>query len=430
MEELLDDQMAKEIGKRVDQWVTDNGLTHGALANKLGVSRSTVTNIVNGKNTPSLPMLLKIGLITSIDFGDILNPPREKWIVVDTNIIINRTQSLKHIAKLCDRLIVPRVVVDEINYQKDHSVQGPVKKAASIALSEIGNTRGESRITIEETPQGQLGINDDKIYAVAESLARSHANAIVYLLTNDKYFRTLGRDDCQNLRIINSNEYEDIFRQDDGYNVHESQSFFRAVKAGDLDRAKRQLERGHVDVNYIDQASGNTPLHQAIQIRDVRKRREMIRWLLELPQIRVNKCDEDKYELPPISHAVQKGIRGIVQDLITAGANVNEPSSNNAKNPYNTPLMIASWHGNLDLVTLLIENGACVNQQDRGNGFTALIKAVFNNHADVVKYLLSVGADKTIRSWEKKTALDYNEERNANSKDGRAIKAMLMEVNR
>jgi hypothetical protein len=40
-----------------------------------------------------------------------------------------------------------------------------------------------------------------------------------------------------------------------------------------------------------------------------------------------------------------------------------------------------------------------------------------------------MGADTTIRSWEKKTALDYNEDM-WHETQGVAIKAMLMEVNR
>lgn len=429
MEETLENQVAKEIGKKVDQWMADNGLTHNALASKLGVSRSTVTNIVNGNSTLALPMLLRIGLITGIDFDDILNPARETRVVVDTNIIVNRLQGLRYIVDLCDHVHLPRVVVEEINYQKDHSTQNQVRATASRAEAEILRLLREGSVTIEETPEGRYGNNDDKIYGIAESLAIGHINDMVYLLTNDKDFLLKGSREIDNLKVVTSDEFDEIFHKDDGYVARDSQAFFRAVKSGDLQEAKRRLDHGHVDVNYVDQASGNTPLHQAIEIRDRYKRTAMIRFLLERPRIDVNKCDQGKNEIPPISRAVQKRNRGIVQDLITAGANVNEPSSSRVKNPYNTPLMIAAWQGSLDLVQLLVENGACINQQDRGNGFTALIKATFKNHAEIVRYLLDMSADTTIHSWEKKTALDYNEEMGHGSQ-GVAIKAMLMEVNR
>lgn len=429
MEDTFDDIMARAIGQRIGQWRIDNDMTQDGLAKKLGMSRANLSQIESGKHAPSLAQLYKIGLITNIDFTFVFNQEREKRVIVDTNIIVNRLQSLRYIADLCDYVHIPRVVIEEINYQKDHSRQNQVRATASRAEGEILRLLKEGLVSIEETPEGQYGNNDDRIYAVAERLAISHVNSVVYLLTNDKDFDLKGSGDVDNLRVIGSDEFDSIFRQDDGFVARDSQVFFRAVRDGDLEEAKRQLERGHVDVNYVDQASGNTPLHQAIEIQDRYKRQAMIRFLLERPRIDVNKCDEGKNEIPPISRAVQKRNRGIIQDLITAGANVNEPSSSKVRNPYNTPLMIAAWQGSLDLVQLLVENGACINQQDRGNGFTALIKAAFRNHADVVRYLLDVGADTTIHSWEKKTALDYNEEMGHGS-EGAAIKAMLMEVAR
>ena len=97
--------------------------------------------------------------------------------------------------------------------------------------------------------------------------------------------------------------------------------------------------------------------------------------------------------------------------LIENGANVNEPSQNE-RNPFNTPLMVAAWEENLKAVKLLAESGACINQQDKGNGFTPLIKAVFKNRSDIVKYLLEKGADRNVYSFERKSALDYAYERN------------------
>jgi ankyrin repeat protein len=133
--------------------------------------------------------------------------------------------------------------------------------------------------------------------------------------------------------------------------------------------------------------------------------------LISLTGVDLNFVDNKKYCFPPLSHAVQMHNMQMMKLLIMNGANVNEPSTNE-KNPYNTPIMIAAWSGRVDEVSMLVENGACVNQQDKGNGFTALIKAVFNNNIDVVKYLLSKGADATVSSFERKTALDYAYEKN------------------
>ena len=94
--------------------------------------------------------------------------------------------------------------------------------------------------------------------------------------------------------------------------------------------------------------------------------------------------------------------------LIQHDANVNETSQSET-NLFNMPLIIAAWHRHLNLVKPLVENGAYVNQQDKKNGFTALMKAIFNKEDEfIVECLLQHGADKNILSFlDKKTALDY-----------------------
>lgn len=421
MAETFDQTLNKEIGRRIGQYREDNGINQETLAKQIGVSRSTLSLIENGSQAPNFAQLVKIGMLTGIDFGDLLNPQQEVHIVVDTNVILHRLQSLAYLAGVCDHLHVPQVVVTEINYQKDRSRQQPKKKTASRAEQEIIDLKEKGLLQLEPMPSGSFHNNDDVIYGVAEAIARTYTTDMVYLLTNDKDFKLKGEAGRSNLRVINTDEFDEIFRQDDGWNVKESQLFFKAVKAGDREAALEHAKK-HADVNYIDQATGRTPLHQAIENGDGR----MIEFLLRLPRIDINAVDRGKYEIPPISRAIQKRQRKVVEYLIAMGANVDEPSSNNVKNPYNTPLMIAAWQGSLDLVKLLVENGACINQQDKGNGFTALIKAVYKCNPDVVRYLLDCHADTTIHSFEKKTAYDYACER-CHGPQGEEIKRMLVQ---
>lgn len=162
----------------------------------------------------------------------------------------------------------------------------------------------------------------------------------------------------------------------------------------------------YVDFNYINEI-GYTPLIQAIRNKD----HKMVELLLNIPNVDVDKVDDNKYALPPISHAIQLHDEKMVKLLIDHGADVNEPSQDE-KNPFNMPLMIASWHGDLAIVKQLLKHDASINQVDRGNGYTALIKASIKNHPDCVKLLLEHGADKNIYSFDRKTALDYALEQN------------------
>ena len=61
----------------------------------------------------------------------------------------------------------------------------------------------------------------------------------------------------------------------------------------------------------------------------------------------------------------------------------------------NTALHIASLAGQSLIVTILVENGANVNVQSL-NGFTPLYMAAQENHEDVVRFLLTHGANQAL----------------------------------
>ena len=65
----------------------------------------------------------------------------------------------------------------------------------------------------------------------------------------------------------------------------------------------------------------------------------------------------------------------------------------NAKNnDGETALMWASYNGHLEVVKLLVTLGADVNAKDK-NGNTALMWAIYNGHSEVVAYLKSLNKD-------------------------------------
>lgn len=328
-----------------------------------------------------------------------------KRIVVDTNIILNCPQLLRSLGRYCDIVYIPRTVIRELNYQKDQG-HNQRRTLASLCLGMLIELKSENFVIDDSYVNGAN--NDDRIWGTATSIAEENREDTVYLLSNDKDFKLKKSSGQDNLKIIDSKEFEAEFKESKFFNIQQSQKFCDAVKKRNLDYAKKLLSL-MVNVNYVESEFGYTPLIRAVRNRDV----QMIEWLLSIPEVDINQVDEKKYKFPPISHAIQINNTYIVKLLIKHGANVNEPSLN-GRNYYNTPLMIASWGGNLELVKILVENGACINQVDKGNGFTALIKAVFKNQPHIVKFLLECNADKTICSFEKMTALDYAYSKNEN----------------
>ena len=59
-----------------------------------------------------------------------------------------------------------------------------------------------------------------------------------------------------------------------------------------------------------------------------------------------------------------------------------------------TALREATFRGNLEVVKLLVSNGAEVNEKHRSrDGATPLHMAVYRNRLDLAKFLVSAGAD-------------------------------------
>ncbi len=394
---------AEMIGEKVKKFRMDFGDTQEDFAKKLDIGRPTLSLIEQGKQEPDIRVLINIIKATKIDIMELLELSYKTHLVLDTNIILNCPYILNSLTTFCDFVYVPSTVVKELNHQKDHANEQK-RKVAGMCIHKILELKSDRFIICEE--ELKAGTNDDKIFEFVKQLAKKHVNDMVYLMTNDVDFKLKPVGTVTNLKVITSSEFDGIFKQNVNYNIAKSQKFFELVAKGNLAKVK-EFDIDGIDINYVDTRSGYTPLIQAIRDRNY----QMIEYLLTLPNININSVDNKKFGFPPLSHAVQMHEFGIMRTLIDNGANVNEPSTND-KNPFNTPLMIAAWGGRLESVQLLVESGACVNQQDKGNGFTPLIKAVFKGNIDIVKYLLEQGADKGVFSYERKTALDYAYEKN------------------
>ncbi|MFH1120851.1 MAG: ankyrin repeat domain-containing protein [Bacteroidota bacterium] len=77
-----------------------------------------------------------------------------------------------------------------------------------------------------------------------------------------------------------------------------------------------------------------------------------------------------------------------------------------ANNTNITPLHIAAYRGYLDMVELLISNGASLLKKDNF-GLDALLYAVIGENPDIVKYLLDKGADPNSKSISGSTPLMF-----------------------
>ena len=157
-----------------------------------------------------------------------------------------------------------------------------------------------------------------------------------------------------------------------------------AVRAGDLEAVRAGLADG-ADVNAT-QGDGATALHWAVHRSDL----DATSLLVE------SGADVDAANAlaaTPLWLASVNGSATIVARLLEAGANPDVSLKLGE-----TPLMAAARSGNVDAVELLLEHGADATAAERERGQTALMWAVAQRHAAVIRALVAGGADLHARS--------------------------------
>lgn len=323
----------------------------------------------------------------------------ENVVVLDTSVFHAKPTILDELVTKFSRIIIPSVVVRELNYQKDNKNKKIDKKKISLILSTIRHYKDSlvlsDNIQFNETQDHISLNNDDLIIKVAQKEVSNN----VYILTEDGDFEIKCKD-ISNVTPISLKDYELMFNStDDTIDYQKTMEFISAVKDKDINKIKN-MDLQNVDINTCGD-DGKTALITAVRNRDI----SMINTLINYVNVDLNTLDKYKYKMPALTHAVMINNSKIIELLLKNKADVNLGSQ--GCNRGNTPLMVASWNGKSKLVKILLkQKDICINQQD-SNGFTPLIKATIKNNIDVVSILLKHGADKNIRSVEDKTALDY-----------------------
>lgn len=319
---------------------------------------------------------------------------QEKVIVVDTSVLHKKPTILDELVNQFSRVIIPDVVIRELNYQKDSKNPKLDKKKISIILGSIRKYK-DKLILSDYRSQERVYNNDDLIIEVA----KNEISENVYILTEDGDFEIKCKD-LLNITVLSLEGYELEFNtKDNKIDYVKTMKFIKSVKNKDYNTVK-SMNLENIDINSCGD-DGQTALITAVRNRDIK----MINILIDHCKVDVNALDKNKYCIPALTHAIMINRFDIVKLLVKKGADIN--LGGQGVNRGNTPLMIASWNGNLQLVEFLLkQEGICVNQQD-SNGFTPLIKAAIRNRVEVAEILLKNGADKQIRSFEDKTAADY-----------------------
>lgn len=94
-------------------------------------------------------------------------------------------------------------------------------------------------------------------------------------------------------------------------------------------------------------------------------------------------------------------------DIAAIKQHINFGTDLNAKEPTNgsTPLIVAAFYGQTEVMKLLVENGADLNSQNN-QGSTALHTAAFVCYPEAVAFLLEKGANVQLKNTWGRTALE------------------------
>jgi ankyrin repeat protein len=156
------------------------------------------------------------------------------------------------------------------------------------------------------------------------------------------------------------------------------------IQAGDREAALAMIAGG-ADV-HRQQPDGTTPLHWAVYRVD----RELVETILA----RGARPDViNDYGSSPLAEAVNVADAELVGLLLEAGADVNVVNADGQ-----TPLMLAARTGAVAVAERLVASGADVNRRESYREQSAVMWAASQGHAEMVRFLVSRGADLAVRA--------------------------------
>jgi ankyrin repeat protein len=175
--------------------------------------------------------------------------------------------------------------------------------------------------------------------------------------------------------------------------VAQAEDFAKAAKFDDVSEVKSLIAKG-ISPNTVD-SKGNPMLVLAIKDKST----GVTELLLQNRNIDVDLSN--KYGETPLMMASFEGNLPLVKTLVL---------QNKARIDHIgwTPLHYACTKGNLDVAKFLVANGAVVDSNAL-NGTTPLMMAVQSGNEELVRYLLDSGADLRIRNTQGFSAIDIAE---------------------
>ena len=115
-----------DLADRIKTIITVNNLTSSSFADKIGVQRSGVSHILNGRNRPSMDFLLKvIEAFPRVDAGWLLtgkspeSPSKDEGRVVNKEIRDSENRNQKMESRILEERVIEKIVI----FYSDHTFE-------------------------------------------------------------------------------------------------------------------------------------------------------------------------------------------------------------------------------------------------------------------------------------------------------------------
>lgn len=415
----MSEQVQKDfLRKRMIELREKNHKSQSDMAELLHCNKSTLSRVEKVGDATSYKNVLSYAELYCKELGlteeqRVLFLRGEKAVVTDTSALLKNVQLIDELSKEYSRVIVPQIVIDELDSIKDHNTNNLAAKAWQI-LKSIGDN--PNVITRDFEGKEEDGNNDSKIVEVARRAAEEF-NCQIDIITNDAGFaaRLSGDEVVRSLYLENYIvTKQDLMDVDSLKRIND----YYADSYDDIERVLDISIPNEKDINaYL--SNGYTLIISVVRSKNMpmNQRKEKIRWLIK-NGADVDRRDCGKYYFPPLSHSIQNRDFEMFKFLLhECNANPNIGSRNpydagkiRQKNDGNMPLMIAAWDNRVEYVKeLCADPRTSLNQQD-GNGFTALIKACYWGWIECRDIIIEAGADQKIVDRDGYTAEDrYHE---------------------
>lgn len=405
------------LRKRMVQLREKNGKSQSDMAKALKLNKSILSRVESGASS------YKTILIYAEEYCNELGLTEdqkkaffrgERVAVPDTSALLKKPQLIDELCEEYSQVIVPDIVISELDNIKDHNIGGQAPLAWQI-IKGIGNN---PNVTTRNCPSDNTNgkNNDEKIIFIAKEASKEF-NCQVDIITYDAGFaaRLNGNDEITAIFLESYNATKQNLVNTDS--IKKINDYY----ADSYEDIEKQIGVETPDENDINSflSNGYTLIISVVRNRNkpFNQRKEKIKWLIA-NGADVNKRDNSRYNFPALTHCVQNGDFEMFKFLLhECNANPNVGSRNpydagklRQKNDGNMPLMVAAWHGKTEFVKeLCADERTSLNQQD-GNGFTALIKACHNGRTECRDILIKAGADPKIVDRDGYTAKERYQE--------------------